>query len=250
MKTIRCFLAINLELKTAKKISELQQQMISDSKEFESKIRWVPPQNMHITVRFLGNITEPMIQAIKDNLEPIANNSVPFTIHTGGLSTFDANDLRILYAAIIDEENGLATLVERTHEVLVNTGFKEVEKPFTPHVTLARIKDAVKEEIEGLLHIHQSDTCGSTLVRDLVCYQSTISKTGVDYKLLWKLPLLKKAPLKESPKESNRSTKNDDNDETIPNIDERPAVLDSSNAIVDAPSASEVDEEIQDLGEQ
>ena len=135
MKTVRCFLAVNIELKAAKKISALQQKLIAHSKEFESKIKWVPPQNMHVTVRFLGNITEPMIQAIKDNLEPVTKTSSPVTIETGEMAFFDAHELRVLYAAVVDKDAGLNTLVKRAHEVLVNTGFKQVDKPYTPHVT-------------------------------------------------------------------------------------------------------------------
>lgn len=210
MKTVRCFLAVNLELKTAKNISKLQQKLISHvtsaNPPFQSQFKWTPPQNMHQTVRFLGNITEPMIQAIKDSLEPVTQTSPPFTFETTGLKTFTPESPNILYAPIIDNTNELGNITKRVHEVLVNTGFKEVDKPFVPHITIARIEAGIVDEIQQLFALFGDINCGSSLVRDLVCYQSNLSKSGVDYQLLWTLPLLKRMQIKENTDTSDEKT--------------------------------------------
>ncbi|MBN2339875.1 MAG: RNA 2',3'-cyclic phosphodiesterase [Deltaproteobacteria bacterium] len=203
MKTVRCFLAVNLELKAAKKISELQQQLIGKSSEFKSTLKWVPPQNMHVTVRFLGNITEPMIQAIKDGLEPITQSSAPFLMETASVGVFDADALRVLHMKIADPSGGMTQLVTQCHELLENIGFKKIDRTYTPHVTLARIKDGIADEIEQLIADHADVACGSSLVRDLACYESKVSQSGVDYHLLWKLPLQKRMPKEATPQEES-----------------------------------------------
>ncbi|MBN2531182.1 MAG: RNA 2',3'-cyclic phosphodiesterase [Deltaproteobacteria bacterium] len=199
MKTVRCFLAINLELKTAVKISELQQSLIADSAEFKSEFLWVPPQNMHVTVRFLGNITEPMIQAIKDSLEETTRNCAPFVMEAGAVGVFDADSPKVLYCEINDPNNELFQLVSGVHNVLENTGFKEIEKPYIPHVTLARIADGDADEIKQLVEKYSSPLGCASSVRTLVCYQSQLMKSGVDYQLLWKLPLEKRMQSPGSP---------------------------------------------------
>lgn len=192
MKTVRCFLAVNLELKMANQISELQQTLIRETADMQSKFRWVPPQNMHVTVRFLGNITEPMIQAIKDGLENVTQEAVPFQLEAGPLRVFDPDSPRILNCEIINPDGEFTRLVSAIHTVLENTGFKEIEKPYVPHVTLARIDSGVPDEIRQLLETHHGPADCVSQVRTLVCYQSNLQKPGVDYHLLWKLPFEKR----------------------------------------------------------
>lgn len=223
MKTVRCFLAINLELKTATKISELQQELIEESAEYTTKFRWVPPQNMHVSVRFLGNITEPMIQAIKDNLEVTTRNAAPFQMQTGAVNVFDPEMPRVLYCAIEDPGGELNQLVSQVHEVLENTGFKETGKPYVPHVTLARLDKAEPAEIRQLIEKFDAALESTSLVRTLVCYQSDLQKSGADYRLLWKLPLKKRPqsksypPLEEPSKDVPEEQPAEESAETVDN---------------------------------
>ena len=213
MKTVRCFLAVNLELKTAKKISELQQELIAETRESKTEFKWVPPQNMHVTIRFLGNITEPMIQAIKDSLEATTRNVSPAQIQTGQVKYFDADSPRVLYCEITDQGGEFGQMVSEVHKILVNIGFKELDKPYVPHVTLARIQNADATEVQQLTEKFGTPVESSFTVRTLVCYQSEIGKSGVDYKLLWKLPLKKRPPSKSYPPSEERDSAPPDDSE-------------------------------------
>ena len=200
----------------ANQISDLQQTLIRETAGMQSGFRWVPPQNMHVTVRFLGNITEPMIQAIKDSLEKVTEEAVPFQMEAGELRVFEPESPRILYCSITDSEGELEKLVQKVHEVLENTGFKEMGTPFIPHVTLARIDNGVPEEIQRLAENVRLPAGCVSQVRTLVCYQSNLMKTGVDYHLLWKLPFEKRNHTKSNPPE--KSTREADTSADLPEV--------------------------------
>ena len=78
MKTIRSFLAIKLDLATVENVAAAQKRLRETCKGAGFRVRWVPPPNIHMTLRFLGQITEPMAYALKDMLEPIITKTASF----------------------------------------------------------------------------------------------------------------------------------------------------------------------------
>ncbi|MBN2719224.1 MAG: RNA 2',3'-cyclic phosphodiesterase [Deltaproteobacteria bacterium] len=240
MKTVRCFLAVNLDLKTAAKISELQQHLIKETRAYQTKFRWVPPQNMHVTVRFLGNITEPMIQAIKDTLEIKTREMVPVQMEAGNIGVFDTESPRVLYCSINDPSGALNEMVRQVHEVLVNIGFKEAEKPYAPHVTLARLENADLAEITKLTDAFREPMNCISTVRTLVCYQSDMVSSGVDYQLLWKLPLQKRPHSRSNPPGAESALGSMDE---MPDATDSPSDDDYTSQMVEENSPSDADDD-------
>lgn len=189
MKTIRSFLAVNISVETARLIADDQKILRDRCREAGLEVRWVPPQNMHITLRFLGEITEPMIKALQDNLEDATRSIAPFEMVASGLGVFpDTGEPRVLWAGVTSRDDQLEHLYREVSKILEDTGFRNDDKPFKSHVTLGRVKSA-PAGVAGCLEEMDVKEYGTTVVRDLVCYRSDLTHQGADYHLLWKLPL-------------------------------------------------------------
>jgi 2'-5' RNA ligase len=189
MKTIRCFLAVKLNIEAVRSLSEAQVQLKNLCKEARIDVRWVPPPNMHITMRFLGNITEPMAYAIEDMLQPIIAQTEIFDLETAGLGAFPGiGRPRVIWAG---SRNGTAELTDLHAKVskrLVATGFQLDDKPFRAHVTLGRIKGGSIESLKSCLP-GDDIFFGLSKVRNLYCYRSDLSTKGAEYHSMWRSPL-------------------------------------------------------------
>ena len=195
MKTIRSFLALNIDLHSVRSIDSEQRILRGKCEEAGVTVKWVPPQNMHLTMRFLGEITEPMIQAVKDIVEQVTRSFPPFEMETAGLGVFpDTRNPRVIWAGIHSDDSQLERLYAALSKVLEEKGFKADSRPFKSHVTIGRIKSDDAAAVIGCLEESDNVVFGHSKIRDLVCYRSTLHATGADYQLLWSLPLLGRAP--------------------------------------------------------
>jgi len=191
MKTIRSFLAVKLDLAAVRAIAEEQRQLKQSCEEARVRVRWVPPPNMHVTIRFLGGITEPMISAVKDALEPMTRSFAPFEVESIGLGAFpDAERARVVWSGVRCESGELERLYTKVSQLLERTGFPEEKRPFKSHVTIGRVKGSSSTGLADCLAEGADREQGKSTIRDLICYRSDLQPTGADYHALWRLPLL------------------------------------------------------------
>ncbi len=195
MKTIRSFLALNIDLHSVRSIDSEQRILRDKCEEAGITVKWVPPQNMHLTMRFLGEITEPMIRALKNTVEQVTRSFPPFEMETSGLGVFpDTRNPRVIWAGVHSDGAHLERLYTALSRVLEETGFKTENRPFKSHVTIGRIKSGDAAAVIGCLEESDKVVFGRSKIRDLVCYRSALHAVGADYHLLWSLPLLGRAP--------------------------------------------------------
>jgi 2'-5' RNA ligase len=139
MEKIRSFIAIELpqELKLA--LSRLQEKLKSAS---SVPIRWVDPGNIHLTLKFLGDIDPEMTSKITSMLEEAARGMPPFSIEAIGLGVFpNMKRVQIIWVGLAGELEKLGQLQKRIEESLTPLGFPSETRAFTPHLTLARVRD-------------------------------------------------------------------------------------------------------------
>ena len=200
MKTIRAFLAINLELDTVRAIADEQVELKRACDEAELPVKWVPPQNMHLTIRFLGQVTEPMVGAIKDALERVATTLAPFDLIAAGLGTFPSSDAaRVIWVGARCGNNGLDELYRRVSHTLEQTGFAGEKRPFQSHVTIGRIKADATPGLATCVEASAEKEFGTSKIRDLICYRSDLHPQGADYRALWRLSLSGRPPRNTAP---------------------------------------------------
>lgn len=179
--TIRCFIAIELseEIKNtlAKIESELQRNI--------QGVKWVNPDNIHLTLKFLGQIEKEAIEEIKKILDEITATARPFKIRLSQIGAFpNPNQPRVIWVGIDDgtkESSHLANLIE---EKIVPLGIEKEDRAFHPHLTLARIKflkdkSSVKNAFASL-KVPQVEMTAAKIA----LFQSTLTPEGPIYTVL------------------------------------------------------------------
>ncbi len=144
MEKIRSFIAIELprELKLA--LSQLQENFKSAS---SVPVKWVDPGNIHLTLKFLGDISPEITGRITSALEDAARGTPPFDIEVSGLGVFPNNKrVQIIWVGLAGELVKLGQLQKRIEEMLTPLGFPSEARPFSPHLTLARVRDYARPD--------------------------------------------------------------------------------------------------------
>ena len=106
-----------------------------------AQMRWVPPGNLHITIWFLGEVSEPRVEALPRSLkEPL--EARPFTLRVGGAGAFPPSGApRAVWLGLVAGREGLLAVHDQLRPRLLPLGFEPENRPFSPHLTIARVKD-------------------------------------------------------------------------------------------------------------
>jgi len=114
-------------------------------------VKWIDPEDFHITLRFFGDVENHIAQDITDNLGHLSFE--PFTLNLGPLGVFGGKQPRMIWAGI--EDNAQLTALHKAHEQLAQRlGFKPEGRKFTPHITLARGRGASTQAVSHYLSSH------------------------------------------------------------------------------------------------
>jgi 2'-5' RNA ligase len=129
------FLAVPLPDTMKQQISEWSQQI----RKLLSFKKWVLPADYHITVKFLGGIDEDTLARLKPLIREIMDGQAKFSLHVEGLNTFGkVSSPRILWGELKGELSPLHSLQKRVDQVTQRLGFDSENRPYTPHLTLAK----------------------------------------------------------------------------------------------------------------
>lgn len=134
---MRLFTAIDLNAALLKRL----EQTLSALRPIAA-IQWSRPQNLHITTKFIGEFPEARLEELKETLQPLTRRP-PFSVSVRALAWFP----RVLYAGV-DGGSALRELAQATGSALAAIGIPPEPKSYSPHLTLARIKD--KTPLESL----------------------------------------------------------------------------------------------------
>jgi 2'-5' RNA ligase len=219
METIRSFLAIRLNIEVVHSLAKVQTKLRDFCDESRIKVAWVPPPNLHVTMRFLGQVTEPMSNALQGMLKPVIAGFHTFELEVSGLGTFPNPERpRIIWAGLKEGSEEIVKLYDLVSARLVSAGFNIDEKPFRSHVTLGRIKGGTTDALSSYI-LENDMSWGMSTVRNLYCYRSDLKPTGAEHHVLWRLPFVghthriepRKKPAKEPIKEPiNNSSKKEE----------------------------------------
>jgi RNA 2',3'-cyclic 3'-phosphodiesterase len=190
---IRVFLGVNLDLRTTRRVADLQKRLHDGMAERARALRWVPPTNLHVTLKFLGAIDAPLVNAIRDALRPVLGTRRPFRVRARGLGAFpDTTAPQVVWAGVDDETGALGVLSATVDEQLLGVGFSREKRKFHPHVTLARVKSHEGLGLAEAFAAVGPVDCGESPISEVVVYRSDSVRSGVEYQALERLPLAAK----------------------------------------------------------
>jgi RNA 2',3'-cyclic 3'-phosphodiesterase len=142
MEDIRAFLAIELPEETKIKLNQLEDQF----KIKRLNVKWVDPENIHLTLKFLGNISVDSIPKIQEIMEEAALEIAPFKIGVNGVGVFpNVQRVQIIWAGLNGELDKLIQLQKLIDTGMSRLGFIPESRPFTAHITIARMRDEARD---------------------------------------------------------------------------------------------------------
>jgi len=157
---IRSFIAIELPEEAKKGLARLRKELERDEHKF---VKWVDPGGIHLTLKFLGNISSKRVAEITKAIEEGAQGISPFHLEISGLGAFpNPRQARVLWVGIDGEVDSLSRLQENTDSALAVLGFAKEERSFVPHLTLARIRQGASP----LERRNFGELVGSTIFED------------------------------------------------------------------------------------
>ena len=186
-KSIRSFLAIELPPEVLSEIAGIQERLKNAIRGY---ISWVRPAGIHLTLKFFGNISESDIQ----NISQVAQNTIvnvrPFTLNVRRVGAFpDVNRPRVLWLGMDGDVDVLINLQKEMDRGFQQCGFHKEDRPFRPHLTLARIKEP--KGLIGLAKILEKSEdykAGSFSVGSLNLFKSELTPKGAIYTKLAAFP--------------------------------------------------------------
>jgi len=138
MEQIRSFIAIELPDELKLGLAQLQDRLKSGKQPW---LKWVDPYGIHLTLKFLGNIDVDKIGAITKAIEAAAQGISPFHLEVKDLGVFpNLRRVQVVWVGVSGELDKLAQLQQRIESNLTPLGFTTEARPFTPHLTLARLR--------------------------------------------------------------------------------------------------------------
>jgi RNA 2',3'-cyclic 3'-phosphodiesterase len=169
---IRLFVAIELPEKVRERLAHMQGGVPG--------ARWSSGEQMHLTLRFIGEVDENVGNDIDDALATI--RAPAFTMELASVGEFGGKMPRALWAGVRSNE-ALIHLQRKVETALQRIGLPAEERKFTPHVTLARMKGAPREKVGAFLAHNSLFASGPFLVDHFVLFSSHLSHNGSIYHL-------------------------------------------------------------------
>jgi 2'-5' RNA ligase len=144
MEQIRSFIAIELPDELKSELVRLEARLKSGG---QSGVKWVDPYGIHLTLKFLGSIAVDRVEGITRAMEEAARGISPFRLEVKELGVFpNLKRVQVAWVGISGEADKLVQLQKRIESNLAPLGFAPESRPFTPHLTLARLRNQASLE--------------------------------------------------------------------------------------------------------
>lgn len=144
MEQVRSFVAIELPEDIRMALSGLQKDLKRGG---DSSVKWVDPRGIHLTLKFLGSVSSTLIPRIEDALTGVAQGVGPFSLEVVGTGVFPhLRNPRVAWVGLAGEIESLLRLQGAVDSALEPLGFVPEARPFSPHLTLARLREDVSPE--------------------------------------------------------------------------------------------------------
>ncbi|HMK60356.1 MAG TPA: RNA 2',3'-cyclic phosphodiesterase [Dissulfurispiraceae bacterium] len=175
---MRSFIAIEIPESVRVALKDVIKIMAVDS----GGVRWVQPANIHLTLKFLGEVRDDIVPEIACRLELIGKNHSPFEIEASGAGAFPSlRDPNVIWVGL-GRSGQLEALVEDIEKSLAEIGFQREHKSFSPHLTIGRVKE--KRGINSIIKMlatYNETFFGSIEVREILLMKSILKASGAEY---------------------------------------------------------------------
>jgi len=196
MSVIRAFIAIDLPDDVRAHISRVAHTLRQQLQDYP--IRWVPPQNIHLTLKFLGDVSEHNLHTLTHLLAGEIKTHRPFEFSIGTLGAFpELRRPRVIWIGV-EAPDELLALQRGINHTMAKLGYQRERRPYQPHLTLGRVsRNASSSEVRAIGRILQETPVGflgSARATEVHLYRSDLQPQGAVYSRLFTTQLNPDAP--------------------------------------------------------
>ena len=176
---MRAFIAIELSPEIKDSLAQIE----SHLKYSGADVKWLETGNIHLTLKFLGDITEENCGKIKSILDEIGRSIKPFEMSIKDIGAFpNINYPRVIWVGLDKGTVESKALAEKIDEEVLKIGFQKEPRPFAPHLTIGRVRSPKnKEALKEKIGTTQLPTTKSHSVSSVALFQSKLSPKGPTY---------------------------------------------------------------------
>jgi len=184
---IRAFLAIELPDALRPRLALVQEEL----KRSRADVRWVQPGNIHLTLKFFGNVPDDEIDSLALAARQVAEQEAPFQLQVTNAGAFPSPKApRVVWLGLGGDMASLTRLFYRLEKAFAALGYLPEGRAFNPHLTLGRVKSpSNREKLALMLEKLPPLDWPAFTVKELILFQSVLSPQGSKYTPLKVIPL-------------------------------------------------------------
>ncbi len=176
---VRLFIAVEITDETRKKLTEFQNNL----KKACAGVKWVLPENIHITLKFIGYLDEEKIGNVVNIIKDSVIHIKPFNLNYTGAGVFPTpKNPRVIFAGIVDKDAILKKIHEHLNNQLMALGVERESRKYQVHLTVGRVKTRKNtEKLMEALNSYNEFKFSSEVVNQVILMKSDLSPNGAVY---------------------------------------------------------------------
>ncbi len=187
---MRSFIAIELPKEVRDSLGNLQEKL----KTYQADVKWVEPGNIHLTLKFLGEINQEQLSKISLILDSLARDKKNFSIRLASLGAFPKMDYpRVIWTGIDKGEKETQELAREIEEKIEKIGIPKEGRPFSSHITIGRTRSNLGRDklVTGLNNLqgYFQETPHEFRVNKITLFKSTLTPRGPVYEVIKEVSL-------------------------------------------------------------
>jgi len=185
MEKIRSFIAIEVPPELKARLEELQREL----RRTDADVKWVRPEGIHLTLKFLGSILREDIEKISMAIGPVISGFEPFEIRLFGMGSFPTSrNPRVIWVGVDRGKEEVSSLQRAIEDKMAKLSFPSENRPFSPHLTLGRVRSGRgKLMLSQAIEANKEVEVGTFWARKVFLYQSELKPSGAVYTKLKEL---------------------------------------------------------------
>lgn len=182
---MRAFIAIELPQGIKDALGNIQELL----KQVQADVSWVKPENIHLTLKFLGEIDENKSEKIIDILESVCRINNPFRIRLCSLGAFPKIDYpRVIWVSIDKGDDEVKKIANTLEEEIAKIGIPKEDRPFSSHITIGRARSGInRKALAQALKANAAEVSEKNLefpAAKITLFKSTLSSKGPTYEII------------------------------------------------------------------
>jgi 2'-5' RNA ligase len=184
---MRTFVALELSEETRANVGRLAAEVAPGM----GKVTWVKADRMHLTLKFLGEIEEKAAPRIVERLKEACREAGPISFSVSGVGCFpNPRRAKVVWVGLVGATEPPAELQRRIDDALSGLGFEREGRPFSPHITIGRVRGPIRtERLEEVIRRYAGHEFGSEAIHEIVFMQSQLRPGGPVYTPIARIPL-------------------------------------------------------------